>query len=100
MLSQRRYDSNTREGVEIPRGTLSRDYSPYDTSTPLFDLPISSDGLSAEDFSIPTREIGTAQSNDGELKLLRDWLDLKQRPSPDVLAPLSGRMNTFAQCFD
>ena len=70
-------------------------------SFPILDLPISRDSLNSDSFSIPTaEEFSTAQAEDSELKQVRQWLDKKQSPSADALAPLSDNMKIFAQLFD
>ena len=72
----------------------------YDSVLPLIDMPISRDGLTADSISIPTAyELSAAQSEDPELKQVRLWLDQKQCPSGNVLAPLSDNMKIFAQFF-
>jgi transposase InsO family protein len=73
----------------------------FSTSAPLVDLPISREGLTADDFTIPTREqFATEQKGDIELKQLREWIEIKQCPSADELAGLSARMKTFVQLFN
>ena len=65
------------------------------------DLPISREGLTSEDFTIPTREeFSTEQKSDIELNQLREWIEKKQCPSADELAGLSSRMKAFAQLYD
>ena len=67
------------------------------TSAPILDLPISREGVRAEDFTIPSREeFAAEQAADPELKTLSTWLDNKRCPSQDDLAPLSSRMKKFA----
>ena len=71
------------------------------TSAPIVDLPISREGLTSEDFTIPTREeFATEQKADIELKQLREWINNKQCPSADELAGLSSRMKAFAQLYN
>ena len=70
-------------------------------TTSLIDLPISRDGLTADDFATPTlKECEQEQTIDTELRLLREWIEQKQCPSADDLAPLSGHMKSFAQLLD
>ena len=73
----------------------------HSTSAPIVDLPISREGLTSEDFTIPTREeFSTEQKSDIELNQLREWIEKKQCPSADELAGLSSRMKAFAQLYD
>ena len=67
-------------------------------SLPLVDLLISREGLTADDFILPTREqFVEDQDNDGELKQIRKWVDTKMRPSADELAHYNASVKSFVQ---
>ena len=81
--------------------SVSNAYLSTSTSLSLVDLPISREGLTADDFILPTREqLIEDQDNDGELKQIRKWVDAKSRPSADKLAPYSALLKSFVQMFD
>ena len=87
--------------VEVPHDTCADLNSCLSTSAPLVDLPISRENLKADDFTIPTKEeFADEQKADAELRQLREWINTKQVPSADELAPLSNRMKALAQLID
>ena len=101
-------DASEAEGVREPPediegadGVWFQGVASADRSTPIVDMPISREGTTAEDFSIPgPEEFQTEQEADTELMQLRAWVNSGQCPSVDSLAPMSSRMKALAQVFE
>ena len=67
-------------------------------SMPNVDLPISREGLTEEDFVVPTwSEFAAAVSADNELQEVKKWLETGEVPVPDALAAQSARLKEYAQ---
>ena len=65
------------------------------------DLPISRDGIIAQDLIVFTsEEFEKAHTEDILLKILRIWIKKKRAFSEDYLASLSSRLKCLAQIFD
>ena len=88
MFCAQELDSETRPWCPLDLGTVATVSEP---ASVLIDLPISSDGLTANDFIIPTcEELAAAQSQDFDLQLLRTWLNKQQTPTANDHTPHSG----------
>ena len=72
--------------VVIHWNILSNYYTFYDTFTGLFDFLILRNKLSADKFLIFKCAVHNRSINDGKLKLLREYLDSKQRFLLNILA--------------
>ena len=69
-------------------------------ASPIVDLPISRECLTAEEFIVPTRKKSIeAKLKDIELKQIRKSVEAKTRYSTDELAQYIGRVKAYAQLF-
>ena len=87
-------ESTATENAARPPAELSRP----NISMLNVDLPISREGLSEEDFVVPTwSEFAAAVSADNELQEVKKWLETGEVPVPDALAAQSARLKEYAQ---
>ena len=68
---------------------------------PELDLPISRDGMSSSDLQTPTAaEFSQAQTEDSDLRQVREWIDQKHTPTADEVAGLGARLKELAALLD
>lgn len=68
------------------------------SSFPVIKLPISREGISENDFVIPTEEeMASAQKLDPEIGSVRQWIEKQEQLSADQMAALSTRLKCFAE---
>ena len=68
------------------------------SAMPVVDFPIAREGLSEEDFVVPTwSEFAKAVAADPELQIVKKWLETNQVPTPDELAAQSAHVKEYAQ---
>ena len=84
------------ENLEVPQSNRS-----LDIAVPIVDLPISCDGITAQDLIVPTsEEFEKTQKEDTQLKILRTWIEENRSFSENYLAPFSSRLKSLAQMID